>query len=50
MASGNTFAAWALSSYGGFWIGLGIIFVPGGFEIVDQYGGQTEQFYNVLGL
>lgn len=33
MAVGNTFGATALSSYGGFWIGVAIILTPGGFEI-----------------
>ncbi|WEW59653.1 Meiotically up-regulated protein 86 protein [Emydomyces testavorans] len=36
MAVGNTFGATALSSYGGFWISYGIIFTPGGFEIVSS--------------
>lgn len=48
-AAGNTFASWALSSYGGFWISLGIIFTPT-FSIVDAYGGQTPAFYEALGL
>ncbi|PGH28090.1 hypothetical protein AJ80_00348 [Polytolypa hystricis UAMH7299] len=34
MAVGNTFGATALSSYGGFWISYGIIYTPGGFEII----------------
>ncbi|KAI9656196.1 MAG: hypothetical protein M1821_004858 [Bathelium mastoideum] len=36
MAVGNTFGATALSSYGGFWIAFGIIFTPGGFQIISQ--------------
>ena len=36
MAVGNTFGATALSSYGGFWISYAIIFIPGGFEIIDS--------------
>ncbi|EEH18587.1 hypothetical protein PABG_07647 [Paracoccidioides brasiliensis Pb03] len=36
MAVGNTFGATALSSYGGFWITYGIMFTPGGFEIVKE--------------
>jgi hypothetical protein len=35
MAVGNTFGATALSSYGGFWIGVAIILTPGGFEIMS---------------
>ncbi|ESZ90082.1 glyoxylate pathway regulator [Sclerotinia borealis F-4128] len=37
MAAGNTFAATALSSYGGFWISLAIILTPGGFGIQASY-------------
>lgn len=36
MAVGNTFGATALSSYGGFWISYGIIFTPGGFNIIEN--------------
>lgn len=36
MAVGNTFGATAFSSYGGFWISFGIIYTPGGFEIVEK--------------
>lgn len=50
MAVGNTFGATALTSYGGFWIGLGIIFTPGGFHIAEAYGGQNEAFYTALGF
>ncbi|KAI9725962.1 MAG: hypothetical protein M1828_002290 [Chrysothrix sp. TS-e1954] len=48
MGFGNTFAAWALSSYGGFWISLGIIFTPGGFDIAAAYGGETGAFYTAF--
>ena len=48
MGIGNTFGAWALSSYGGFWISLGIIFTPGGFNIATAYGGETGAFYTVF--
>lgn len=48
MALGNTFGATALSSYGGFWISLGIIFTPGGFAIEAAYGGATPAFYTAL--
>lgn len=50
MAVGNTFGATALTSYGGFWIGLGIIFTPGGFEIAAAYGGATANFYTAVGF
>ncbi|THW32102.1 hypothetical protein D6D21_10501 [Aureobasidium pullulans] len=50
MAVGNTFGATALSSYGGFWIGLGIIFTPGGFNIAAAYGGATPEFYAAVGF
>lgn len=50
MAYGNTFGGWALSSYGSFWISLGIIFTPGGFGIANAYGGENSAFYNALGL
>jgi len=46
--TGNTFGGTALSSYGGFWMGLAIIFIPGGFEIATAYGGETPNFYTVL--
>lgn len=51
MAVGNTFGATALSSYGGFWIGLAIILTPGGFEITATLEDiSTATFYNSLGL
>lgn len=50
MALGNTFGATALSSYGGFWISLGIVFTPGGFRIATAYGGTGAAFYNALGF
>ncbi|KAF2088740.1 hypothetical protein K490DRAFT_72467 [Saccharata proteae CBS 121410] len=50
MAVGNTFGATALTSYGGFWISLGITFTPGGFGIIEAYGGQTAEFANAFGL
>ena len=50
MALGNTFGATALSSYGGFWISLGIVFTPGGFGIATAYGGTGAAFYNALGF
>lgn len=54
MANGNTFAATALSSYGGFWISIGIIFTPGGFQIMSELqaadNGSSEMFYDSFGL
>lgn len=50
LALGNTFGGWALPSYGGFWISLGIIFTPGGFDIAASYGGETASFYKAFGL
>jgi succinate-acetate transporter protein len=52
MAVGNTFGATALSSYGGFWISVAIIFTPGGFDIVPNYSGtgtNTNDFNNAVG-
>ncbi|KAL9095846.1 MAG: hypothetical protein Q9165_001843 [Trypethelium subeluteriae] len=54
MAVGNTFGATALSSYGGFWIAFGIIFTPGGFQIVSSLeaadGGKETMFLDSLAL
>ncbi|KAJ5633586.1 GPR/FUN34 family protein [Penicillium herquei] len=55
MAVGNTFGATALSSYGGFWISLGITFTPGGFNIQKALieadpDGSLGMFYDSLGL
>jgi succinate-acetate transporter protein len=50
MALGNTFGATALASYGGFWISIGIILTPGGFDIASTYGGDTADFYTAFGL
>lgn len=53
MAAGNTFGATALSSYGGFWIALGITFTPG-FQIMSELqkadSGSTDMFYDSYGL
>jgi len=46
---GNSFGAWALSSYGAFWISVGIILTPGGFDIVGSYPSPAE-FYVSFGL
>lgn len=56
MAVGNTFGATALSSYGGFWISVAIIFTPGGFDIISSYtptttnGGGVNDLNNALGF
>ncbi|RDH28677.1 GPR1/FUN34/yaaH family-domain-containing protein [Aspergillus welwitschiae] len=54
MAAGNTFGATALSSYGGFWISLSIVFTPGGFDIQGAYkaadNGSMGMFYDAFGL
>lgn len=54
MASGNTFAATALSSYGGFWLAFAVILTPGGFEIESSLktsdNGDLTMFYNSFGL
>lgn len=49
MATGNTFGATALTSYGGFWVSLAIVFTPA-FGIADAYGGMGDKFYQALGL
>jgi len=46
---GNVFGATALSSYGGFWISIGIILTPGGFDIVGSYPSPHD-FYVAFGL
>jgi len=51
MATGNTFGATALSSYGGFWIGTAIILTPGGFQIAATLEAESpEPFLNSFGL
>lgn len=51
MALGNVFGATALTSYGGFWIGVAIILTPGGFGIQDAYGpAKNGDFYVAFGL
>lgn len=52
MAIGNTFGATVLSSYGGFWISVAIVFTPGGFEIMptlEKAGGQG-MFYDSFSI
>jgi succinate-acetate transporter protein len=51
MALGNTFGATALSSYGGFWLSIGIVLTPGGFEIVSTLTAKSGQpFYDSFGF
>lgn len=55
MAQGNTFAATAFGSYGGFWMSLGIILTPGGFHIIESYPtpemfGHAFSFFIFVGL
>ena len=51
IALGNTFGGTALSSYGGFWISVGIILTPGGFDIEGSYGDPSNgNFYAAFGL
>jgi len=51
MATGNTFGATALSSYGGFWIGTAIILTPGGFNIMSQLETESvDAFPNSFGI
>lgn len=53
VATGNTFGATILSSYGGFWISAGIVFTPG-FQIMSTLeeadGGSPGMFYDCFGL
>ena len=46
---GNVFGGTALSSYGGFWIGLAIILIPGGFEVETSYATPID-FYQAFAL
>jgi succinate-acetate transporter protein len=51
MATGNTFGATALSSYGGFWIGTAIILTPGGFQIAATLEAESPQpFLDSFGI
>ncbi|KAI9927117.1 hypothetical protein ASPWEDRAFT_143818 [Aspergillus wentii DTO 134E9] len=54
MAIGNTFGATVLSSYGGFWIGTSIIYIPGGFNIMAGLekadNGSPAMFYDSFAL
>jgi succinate-acetate transporter protein len=47
--SGNTFGATAFSSYGGFWLAFGIIFIPGS-GILDALAKTPAALHPALGL
>ncbi|GAA5810769.1 hypothetical protein MFLAVUS_004195 [Mucor flavus] len=42
--TGNTFGATAFSSYGGFWLSYGLIFIPGA-GITSSYAGEDESVF-----
>jgi succinate-acetate transporter protein len=46
---GNVFGGTALSSYGGFWMGLAIILIPGGFQVESAYATPID-FYSAFAL
>jgi succinate-acetate transporter protein len=48
-ASGNTFAATAFSSYGGFWLAFGAIYIPQ-FGIVTAYGDNKSELDSALAI
>lgn len=48
-ATGNTFAATALSSYGGFWLSYGAIFIPW-FGIEAAYASNENEMNKALGI
>ncbi|CAO3650029.1 unnamed protein product [Cunninghamella echinulata] len=47
--TGNTFGATAFSSYGGFWLSFGMIFIPG-FDIIGSYKGDKAILEHSLGF
>ncbi|KAI8082841.1 GPR1/FUN34/yaaH family-domain-containing protein [Halteromyces radiatus] len=47
--TGNTFGATAFSSYGGFWLSYGMIFIPG-FGVIDGYKGDTVTMDQSIGI
>lgn len=47
--AGNTFGATAFSSYGGFWLALGFVFVPGS-GILDSFAKSPAALHPALGL
>ncbi|KAI8081692.1 GPR1/FUN34/yaaH family-domain-containing protein [Halteromyces radiatus] len=46
--TGNTFGATAFSSYGGFWLSFGMMFIPS-FNVIDSYKGDTVTLNKSLG-
>ncbi|GAC1629840.1 MAG: acetate uptake transporter [Ktedonobacteraceae bacterium] len=48
--AGNTFAATAFTSYGAFWLALGIIFVPGSGILAALTAGTAPPLHQELGL
>jgi succinate-acetate transporter protein len=46
--TGNTFGATAFSSYGGFWLSFGLIFIPGA-DVITSYKGDMALFNKSLG-
>ncbi|ORZ22013.1 GPR1/FUN34/yaaH family-domain-containing protein [Absidia repens] len=47
--TGNTFGATAFTSYAGFWMSFGLIFVPGA-DIIGSYKGDTATLNKSLGF
>ncbi|TIB90717.1 hypothetical protein E3Q19_02661 [Wallemia mellicola] len=47
--TGNTFAATAFSTYGGFWLSYGVIYIPW-FGIEAAYEGAEEELASALGI
>ena len=50
MATGNTFGATVLSTYGGFSNSIGIILTPGGFQIEEAYASDNDGFAQAFAL
>ncbi|AAW45868.1 hypothetical protein CNBJ1330 [Cryptococcus deneoformans B-3501A] len=48
-ASGNTFAAVALTSYGGFWFSFAVLYIPQ-FEVTASYASDISMLANGIGL
>jgi succinate-acetate transporter protein len=46
--TGNTFAATAFCSYGGFWLAYAVILTPA-FNVVGSFGGDTAALHTALG-
>jgi succinate-acetate transporter protein len=46
--TGNTFGATAFSSYGGFWLSFGLIFIPGS-NIIGSYAGDAALLDKSIG-